>query len=70
VLASLARTVVRLAVLAEPFVPATAETVLRLFGPATPPGPIRLAAATDPDVAGRPIAKPPILFPKLRLAPA
>jgi len=70
VLASLARTVVRLAVLAEPFVPATAETVLRLFGPATPPGPIRLAAVTDPDVAGRPIAKPPILFPKLRLAPA
>jgi len=70
VLASLARIVVRLAVLAEPFVPATAETVLRLFGPATPPGPIRLAAATDPDVAGRPIAKPPILFPKLRLAPA
>src|SRR5881227_4481533 len=56
VLASLARTVVRLAVLAEPFVPATAETVLRLFGPATPPGPIRLAAVTDPDVAGRPIA--------------
>src|SRR5881296_4199257 len=47
VLASLARIVVRLAVLAEPF-----------------------AAATDPDVAGRPIAKPPILFPKLRLAPA
>src|SRR2546426_2161620 len=76
VLASLARTVAQLAVLGQPFAPTTAETVWSLFGPspASPaPGPlvqVHLADVSGLDVAGRQVAKPPILFPKPRRTPA
>src|SRR2546422_53208 len=70
VLASLARTVARLAVLAQPFIPTTAETIWGLFGPPVPLAQVRLANLSGLDVGGRPVAKPPILFPKPRLAPA
>jgi len=73
VLASLARTVAQLAVLGQPFVPTTAETVWSLFAPSPAPGPlvqVQLADVSGLDVAGRQVAKPPILFPKPRLTPA
>jgi len=74
VLANLARTVARLAVLALPFVPATAGSVWALLGAAPqPPQPLdraRLADLATLDLAGRHIQKPPILFPKPKLAPA
>ncbi len=70
VLATLARTVARLAVLGQPFLPATAETVWALFG-SPPPRPlagVRLAELGELDVAGQQVQKAPILFPKPRLA--
>jgi methionyl-tRNA synthetase len=70
VLGSLARTVARLAVLSHPFIPATADAVWRLFGPAAPLAPVRLADLDDLPVDGRKVAKPPILFPKPRVASA
>ena len=66
VLASLARTVARLAVLAAPFIPATADTVWTLFGPPAPLGRVRLTDLDNLAVEGRPVGKPPILFPKPR----
>jgi methionyl-tRNA synthetase len=72
VLANLARTVGRLAVLAQPFLPTTAETVWRTLGssPSQPLGSVRLRDLDALDLAGRHISKPPILFPKPRLTPA
>jgi methionyl-tRNA synthetase len=70
VLRSLARTVARLAVLSHPFIPATADAVWRLFGPAAPLALVRLADLDDLPVEGRKVAKPPILFPKPRVASA
>ena len=74
VLANLARTVARLAVLALPFVPATAGSVWALLGaPPESPQPldrVRLADLATLDLAGRRVEKPPILFPKPKLAPA
>ena len=72
VLANLARTVARIAVLAQPFLPGTAETVWATVG-SPPPGPlerVRLRDLDTLDLAGRSVQKPPILFPKPRLAPA
>ncbi len=72
VLANLARTVARIAVLARPFLPATAETVWATVG-SPPPGPlerVRLGDLDALDLGGRQVQKPPILFPKPRLAPA
>src|SRR5213595_276907 len=66
VLASLARTVVRLAILAAPFIPATADTVWTLFAPTAPLGRVRLADLDNLAVEGRAVGKPPILFPKPR----
>jgi methionyl-tRNA synthetase len=70
VLATLARTVARLAVLAQPFLPATAETVWALFGSPLPRplAGVRLADLGELDVAGHQVEKAPILFPKPRLA--
>src|SRR5438309_1517160 len=72
VLANLARTVGRLAVLAQPFVPTTAETVWGTLGPSPsqPLASIRLPDVGTLDLAGRHILKPPILFPKPRAAQA
>jgi methionyl-tRNA synthetase len=72
VLANLARTVARIAVLAQPFLPATAATVWATVG-SPPPGPlerVRLGDVETLEPAGRQVQKPPILFPKPRLAPA
>jgi methionyl-tRNA synthetase len=70
VLAGLARTVARLAVLARPFLPATAATVWSLFEGVSSLDGVRLKDLATLDVSGRRIAKPPILFPKPRPAPA
>ena len=72
VLANLARTVARIAVLAQPFIPATAGTVWATVGsPASSPlERVRLSDLETLDLAGRQVQKPPILFPKPRLAPA
>src|SRR6266550_2791430 len=72
VLANLARTVARIAVLAQPFLPATAGTIWATVG-SPPPGPlerVRLGDLEALDLVGRQVQKPPILFPKPRLAPA
>ncbi|PYO99769.1 MAG: hypothetical protein DMD60_00900 [Gemmatimonadetes bacterium] len=69
VLASLTRTVVRLAILAYPFIPGKAEVIWGLVCPGLP-----LTAKSFEEavlgVEGRTVGKPPILFPKPRLAPA
>ena len=70
VLGSLARTVARLALLAAPFIPATADTVWTLFGPPTPLARVRLSDLGGLQVEGRTLGKPPILFPKPRPASA
>ncbi len=66
VLANLARTVARLALLAAPFLPGTAAAIWSLLGAATPFGRVRLAAFGDLAVEGQRVGKPPILFPKPR----
>src|SRR6266487_3524472 len=71
VLANLARTVARIAVLAQPFLPDTAATVWATVGSPLP-SPlerVRLGELDTLDPAGRQVQKPPILFPKPRLAP-
>ena len=70
VLANLARTVGRLAVLAQPFLPTTAETIWGTLGPAAsqPLTSLRLGDLATLDLAGKRILKPPILFPKPRAA--
>src|SRR2546428_147996 len=70
VLASLARTVGRLAVLGLPFTPAAAATVWGLLGGSGPVEGVRLGELETFDPAGRKVAKPPILFPKPKPAPA
>jgi hypothetical protein len=68
----LARTVARIAVLAQPFLPATAGTIWGTVG-SPPPGPlerVRLGDLEALDLVGLQVQKPPILFPKPRLAPA
>jgi methionyl-tRNA synthetase len=70
VLAGLARTVARLALMAQPFVPATARAIWGLFPEAPPIEAVRLEGLAELDVAGQRIAKPPILFPKPTPAPA
>ncbi len=70
VLANLARTVGRLAVLAQPFLPATSQTIWGTLGPSPSErlASIRLPELGTLDLAGRHILKPPILFPKPRAA--
>src|SRR2546430_2011447 len=70
VLGSLARTVARLALLAAPFIPATADAVWTLFAPPAPLAEVRLADLGDLAIDGRAVGKPPILFPKPRPASA
>ena len=68
VLANLARTVARIAVLAQPFIPATAEVVWATLGPppSSPLARVRLGDLEALDPAGWRVQKPPILFPKPR----
>jgi methionyl-tRNA synthetase len=70
VLAGLAATVARLAVLGQPFVPVTAAAVWALFPEAPPLQTVRLDQLPELTVSGQRIAKPPILFPKPKPAPA
>ena len=72
VLANLARTVGRLAVLAQPFLPATSQTIWGTLGPSPSErlASIRLPELGTLDLTGRHILKPPILFPKPRAAQA
>src|SRR5881398_2599492 len=72
VLANLARTVGRLAVLAQSFLPATSQTIWGTLGPSPSErlASIRLPELGTLDLAGRHILKPPILFPKPRAAQA
>src|SRR5438046_3697839 len=72
VLANLARTVGRIAVLAQPFIPATAGAVWATLG-APPSSPLERGRPREWEAvgpAGWRVQKPPILFPKPRLAPA
>src|SRR5256886_9616560 len=66
VLANLARTVARLAVLAQPFLPATAETVWSTLGPppSQPLTRLRLPDLDTLDLAGPPGPQPPTPVPK------
>jgi len=70
VLANLARTVARLAVLSQPFIPVAAQTIWSLFPPLPPVAQFRFADLGALDVSGIQVQKPPILFPKPRLAAA
>jgi methionyl-tRNA synthetase len=70
VLAGLAATVARLAVLGEPFVPATARAIWALFPDAPPLETVRLDRLQELVVSGQRIAKSPILFPKPKPTPA
>jgi methionyl-tRNA synthetase len=70
VLAGLAPTVARLAVLGEPFVPATARAIWALFPDAPPLETVRLDRLQELVVSRQRIAKSPILFPKPKPAPA
>jgi methionyl-tRNA synthetase len=69
VLANLARTVARLAILAHPFIPEKADAVWELVCPglSLEPGSLEEAVA---GIEGRAVGKPPILFPKPKPAPA
>lgn len=70
VLAGLATTVARLAVLGQPFTPATAAAIWALFPDAPPLETIRLEGLQQLALSGQRITKPPILFPKPKPAPA
>ena len=67
VLANLARTVARLAALALPFLPGTAESIWGVLAMEGTLGQTRWTALENPAVEGRRVARPPILFPKPNL---
>src|SRR6266571_828614 len=67
VLANLARTVARLAALALPFLPGTAESIWGVLAMDGTLGQTRWTALENPAVEGRRVARPPILFPKPNL---
>ncbi len=69
VLANLARTVARLAVLAAPFIPRAAATVWGLFGERAPLETIRLDDLETLSAERLQVAKPPVLFPKPERTP-
>jgi methionyl-tRNA synthetase len=64
VLADLARTVARLAVLALPYMPGKAAQMWDALGTGRPAASLRWADTWDPAVAGLAVGKPPILYPK------
>jgi methionyl-tRNA synthetase len=66
VLASLVRAVARIAALLAPFLPEKAQQVWAVLGADRRLSALRLADLTMPDVSGRVIGEPPILFPKLQ----
>ncbi|HYT04862.1 MAG TPA: class I tRNA ligase family protein [Gemmatimonadales bacterium] len=70
VLATLARTLGRLAVLGTPFLPAAATRIWSLLGGTDSPERARLGDLATLDFQGRKVQKPPILFPKPKPAAA
>jgi methionyl-tRNA synthetase len=66
VLASLVRTVARLAVLSAPFIPLKAETIWSALGAPAPRAlrAVRLADIAELSVTGQRVSNPPPLFPK------
>ncbi len=64
VLASLVRTVARLAVLSAPFIPQKAETIWISLGAARALRDVRLAGLADLSTGGQRVSNPPPLFPK------
>ncbi|HKC40453.1 MAG TPA: hypothetical protein VKC15_12995, partial [Gemmatimonadales bacterium] len=64
VLATLARTVARLAVLAGPFLPGKAPLIWGALGAPQALDRVRFADLTTLPVTGQRVAKPPPLFPK------
>jgi methionyl-tRNA synthetase len=64
VLASLVRTVARLAVLAAPFIPAKADATWAALGASRPLRDVRLADVAALSVERQRVSKPPPLFPK------
>jgi methionyl-tRNA synthetase len=64
VLANLARTVARLAGLAAPFMPEKAAVMWQLLGPGTPWERLSWGHLDAPEIAGRRVEQPPVLFPK------
>jgi len=64
VLASLVRTVARLAVLSAPFIPLKAETIWSALGAPRGLRAVRLADVADLSVTGQRVSNPPPLFPK------
>jgi methionyl-tRNA synthetase len=64
VLATLARTVARLAVLASPYTPEKAAQIWDALGTGRPIGALRWSDVQEPALAGRRVAQPPILYPK------
>ena len=69
VLGGLARTVARLALLAQPFIPESASAIWALFPEAPAFDAVLLGDVSGLDVRGQRIAKPPILFPKPKAPP-
>jgi methionyl-tRNA synthetase len=68
VLASLVRAVHRLAVLMAPLLPEKAALVWDVLGTGRPLAAVRLGDLETPQVSGRTVGQPPILFPKLQPA--
>jgi methionyl-tRNA synthetase len=69
VLASLARCLYRLAVLAAPFIPGKAEALWRALGRTDALDAGAWNGLATPPVAGDRTTKPPVLFPKPELIP-
>jgi methionyl-tRNA synthetase len=70
VLANLARTVARLAILGQPFVPASAAVIWDLLGTNRPLAAEGWGGLAAPALHGRRVARPPVLFPKEAPEPA
>jgi len=64
VLASLARALVRLAVLVSPFIPVKAQTLWQMLGSDGDVASTRWSTATEPPVSGRIVSRAEVLFPK------
>jgi methionyl-tRNA synthetase len=64
VLASVARCLYRLAVLASPFIPGKAQSLWQTLGGGAEIGPAQWASLDAPPVAGMATTKPEVLFPK------
>jgi methionyl-tRNA synthetase len=70
VLASLARCLYRLAIMATPFLPTKAGELWQALGLATPQTTGTWASTGAPPVAGCRTTRPPVLFPKPSVEPA